>query len=475
MKKTYKYIVTVAVVLMGLLQFTSCNDANDWSVDSSVIKQRPPTDLKVEVKDSATLDLTVQIGTVESAESYELQASTSVLTSNGDLPVEGDIYTFSGITTDDFEKGKYIIKRSKEDNGQFTVEQNTKYYFRVRAIGKDGSKSNWYTNGQLYYGGVSDESLAEKLIENTTKNISTNSDGKPVGPVVETPATMWIRNLDVESDALTVNWHETDYVTAKYLRLETSGLDDVDISNVPTNPKYTKTKVWSYKWSGLEVDKEYTFSLLDADKNVISTVSRKTEYDPNLSISYFIGNFPVIAQKDADIVLKGKDADGNETELFQGLLKNGEKMKTEEKKSSDNAFISPFVKGDVFQPLSPGYKTTADANKYNRISTGGSSSSIELTIPARGRLYIYMASNKNNSGVLTITQYGDEDVVLEETKLDIPYQIINLKSGGTEFLKAYVETEINGKKVVKTTLTWNQSEFLCGIHFAPWEAIPNKE
>ena len=465
MKKTYKYIVTVAVVLMGLLQFTSCNDANDWSVDSSVIKQRPPTDLKVEVKDSATLDLTVQIGTVESAESYELQASTSVLTSNGDLPVEGDIYTFSGITTDDFEKGKYIIKRSKEDNGQFTVEQNTKYYFRVRAIGKDGSKSNWYTNGQLYYGGVSDESLAEKLIENTTKNISTNSDGKPVGPVVETPATMWIGVTDVESTSLTINWHEIEYATAKWLRNDETG-ESKPVTDGTQNPDYTKTKVWYYSWTGLETEKEYTFSLLDEEGNVIASVTQATEAEPNRLISYFLGNFPEIAQKDPDFVLKGRDADGNETELFQGLIINGDKMKTESKKSSDNGFVSPFESNkSPFCPLSPGYVTTADANKYNRVSTGGAASSIELDIPASGRLYIYAG----NGGEITVSQGSADEGTLVESKLTVPAgSIKKFSEGGTKFLKAYVEKG-------KAKITWSKGIYLCGIHFTPWKPILKEE
>lgn len=468
---------------MGLLQFTSCNDANDWSVDSSVIKQRPPTDLKVEVKDSATLDLTVQIGTVESAESYELQASTSVLTSNGDLPVEGDIYTFSGITTDQFDKGKYIIKRSKEDNGQFTVEQNTKYYFRVRAIGKDGSKSNWYTNGQLYYGGVSDESLAEKLIENTTKNISTNSDGKPVGPVVETPATLWIGLSDVGSKSLKLNWHETKYVTARWLRNETIGGEDVGVEKGTENPKYTKTKVWTYEWTGLEVEKEYTFSLLDEDKNVISTLTKKTEIDPERAISYFLGGFPVFDAKSKDFTIKGKDINEDETDIFKGKFIVGGSMKSESKASKNNAFICTFDKSKKYQPLTPNYNDATsgpDGTNYNRISTGGSGSSIELQIPASGRLYIYAG----NGGILTVTQYhkdnpddeDEEEVVLSKTEYDVPASIKKYSdSEATEFIKAYVENEIDGKKVTRTTLTWSKGIYLCGMHFVPWKPILKEE
>ena len=92
MKKTYKYIMTVAVILTGMLQLVSCDDANDWTVDPSVTKQRPPTSLSVEV-DSATLDMTIQIGTIAKAASYELQISESPLSSNDDLPVGGEIHS----------------------------------------------------------------------------------------------------------------------------------------------------------------------------------------------------------------------------------------------------------------------------------------------------------------------------------------------------------------------------------------------
>ena len=157
MKKTFKYIMTVAVVLTGLLQLVSCKDSNnDWTTDPSVTKQRPPTSLSVEV-DSATLDLSVQIGTIANAASYDLQISESPLTSNASLPVEGEVFTISNIKEADFVNGKITIARK---NDQFEVKNNTTYYFRVRAIGKDNTVSNWYTNGMLYYGGIGNEKTA---------------------------------------------------------------------------------------------------------------------------------------------------------------------------------------------------------------------------------------------------------------------------------------------------------------------------
>ena len=217
MKKIFKYIMSAALVLTGMMQLASCNDANDWTVDPSVTKQRPPTSLKVELADSASLNINVTIGTLQTAASYDLQVSESPLSSveaNDASTVKSAVWTFEGITVKDFKEGKYVIKRSKEDNGQFTVEQDKTYYFRARAVGSDGTKSNWFTNGLLYYGGVANEDLAQTLLENSYENNGNlNSTSS-----LTTPSLMWISDMDVESDALTINWHETDYATAKYLR-----------------------------------------------------------------------------------------------------------------------------------------------------------------------------------------------------------------------------------------------------------------
>lgn len=439
MKKTYKYIMTVAVILTGMLQLVSCDDANDWTVDPSVTKQRPPTSLSVEV-DSATLDMTIQIGTIAKAASYELQISESPLSSNDDLPVGGEIYSFTNITEDQFVNGKFTIERVNE---LFTIEQDNTYYFRVRAIGQDGTVSNWYTNGMLYYGGVEDEKLAQKLIENTYYTL-------------ETPAMMWIGDSDIDPDALTVNWHQTKYVTAKYLRNETLGTQ-IDVAEATKNEEYTKTKVWYYTWEGLEANKEYTFSLLDEEGNTIASVTKATEYAPEESFAFFIGSFPKFTASSPDFTLSSTDANGNESNLFTATFHIAAKMKTEAKTNSDNPFVYPFDKS-IFLPLSPGLNTKDTSNKYNRISTGGAASSIELEIPAEGRLYIYAACEK---GVITLTQGTEEEENLVVSTLKSPKKI---EKPATKFTKAYV-------KKGKATLKWTASTYICGIHFVPWEKI----
>ena len=118
----YKYIMTVAIVLMGLLQFTSCNDANDWTVDTSVVKQRPPKSFKVELKDIRGDEnggplWKGTIGLVAGAKSYEVQMSKSPLTPNSNLPVDGEIYTMKV----DFDT----------DEGDLDIDQESSAGFRT--------------------------------------------------------------------------------------------------------------------------------------------------------------------------------------------------------------------------------------------------------------------------------------------------------------------------------------------------------
>jgi len=463
MKKTYNYIIAAAIILTGMLQLVSCKDSNnDWTTDPSVIQQRPPTSLTVELADSASLDINVTIGTLATATSYELQVSESPLSSveaNDAATVTSEIWKFDGITEDDFENGKYVLKR---ENEKFTITQNTTYYFRVRAVGEDGTKSNWYTNGLLYYGSDGDEKIAQTLLENSyTNNSNLNSNSS-----LTTPSVMWIGDMDIESDALTINWHETDYATAKYLRNETTG-EERDISNAPKNPEYTKTKAWYYQWTGLEVDKEYTFSILDENNNVIGTFTGRTEFAPDLTISYFLPGKTdsPLASTDPDFELKSLDNNGNESDLFKGTFIVAKKMatKTGGQKSSDRTYISPFTK-QVFQPLSPTDKWyTSDGTKYNMIQTKSKDSSLELTIPAEGRLYIY-ASGQGK--VITITQGSEEEGNFTSTKRDLPKEK-NFASGGANFTKVYV-------KPGSAKVTWSAGIDFCGIHFVPWTAVTSE-
>lgn len=353
MKKTYYFITTVAIILTGMLQLVSCKDSNnDWTTDSSVLKQRPPSSLTVEA-DSATLDLTVQIGTIANAAYYELQMSESQLTSNADIPVEGTIYTFSNIKESQFVDGKITIARKNE---QCEIKDNTTYYFRVRAIGNDNTFSNWYTNGMLYYGGISNEKTAERMLANACYSI-------------DTPSVMWVNDNDVDPDALTISWYETDYSTVATIRNETLGTE-VSASSATQNPDYTKVKVWYYKWDGLEANKAYTFSLLDDAGNVITSMTMSTESAPNMSLAHSI----LAWEKNQVCGVKGD---------------------TLELSDPDDYFAVNFLESSAanagYTNTGSYYCQTPDKKVYKspyRVQVKNTNT-LEIWVPESGRLYLY--------------------------------------------------------------------------------------
>ena len=353
MKKKYNYIIAAAILLTGMLQLVSCKDSNnDWTTDPSVTKQRPPSSLTVEV-DSATLDMSIQIGTIAKAAYYELQMSESALTSNEDIPVEGAIYTFNNITEDQFVNGKITISRQNE---QCEIKDNTTYYFRVRAIGQDGTISNWYTNGMLYYGGIGNENTAERMMANACYSI-------------DTPALLWVNDNDIDPDALTISWHETDYATVATIRNETLGTE-VSASSAIQNPDYTKVKVWYYKWDGLEANKAYTFSLLDAAGNVITTMTMSTEYAPNMALAHSILTW----EKEDVIGVKGESKIVHDPDNYFTIIFNEE--------SAANAGYTNTGKY---------YCQTPDKKVYTspyRVQVKNTNT-LEIWVPESGRLYLY--------------------------------------------------------------------------------------
>lgn len=356
MKKIYNYIIAVAIVLTGMLQLVSCKDSNnDWSTDPSVTKQRPPSSLTVEV-DSATLDMSIQIGTIAKAAYYELQMSESPLTSNADLPVEGTVYTISNITEDQFVNGKISITRQNE---YCEFKNNATYYFRVRAIGQDGTISNWYTNGMLYYGGISNEKTAKNMTENTYS-------------AVGTPSLLWVNDNDIDPDALTTSWYVPNYVTIAKIRNETLGIE-VDASAATQNPDYTKVKVWYYKWEGLEVNKEYTFSLLDDAGNVIATITQSTEYAPNMSLAHSI-----LAWEKIDVIgAKGESKVVYDPDNYFSITFN-------EESAANSGYVGPSDNKKY-------YCQTPDKKVYisNYRVQVKNTNTLEVKVPESGRLYLY--------------------------------------------------------------------------------------
>ena len=440
MKKTYYFITTVAIILTGMLQLVSCKDSNnDWTTDSSVLKQRPPSSLTVEA-DSATLDLTVQIGTIANAAYYELQMSESQLTSNADIPVEGTIYTFSNIKESQFVDGKITIARKNE---QCEIKDNTTYYFRVRAIGNDNTVSNWYTNGMLYYGGISNEKTAERMLANACYSI-------------DTPSLMWVNDNDVDPDALTISWHDTDYSTVATIRNETLGTE-VSASSATQNPDYTKVKVWYYKWDGLEANKAYTFSLLDDAGNVITTMTMSTESAPNMSLAHSI----LAWEKDDVIGLKGESKVVHDPDNYFTIIFNEE--------SAANAGYTNTGKY---------YCQTPDKKVYTspyRVQVKNTNT-LEFIVPESGRMYLYANGSPTTyelSKYIGKAEDGADmwEVIQRVTVKKDDKTPIEDEGGSTRNCIRFVKLKLNGAVDGKYKLapTASKSCYYYGFVFVPDE------
>ena len=440
MKKTYYFITTVAIILTGMLQLVSCKDSNnDWTTDSSVLKQRPPSSLTVEA-DSATLDLTVQIGTIANAAYYELQMSESQLTSNADIPVEGTIYTFSNIKESQFVDGKITIARKNE---QCEIKDNTTYYFRVRAIGNDNTVSNWYTNGMLYYGGISNEKTAERMLANACYSI-------------DTPSLMWVNDNDVDPDALTISWHDTDYSTVATIRNETLGTE-VSASSATQNPDYTKVKVWYYKWDGLEANKAYTFSLLDDAGNVITTMTMSTESAPNMSLAHSI----LAWEKDDVIGLKGESKVVHDPDNYFTIIFNEE--------SAANAGYTNTGKY---------YCQTPDKKVYTspyRVQVKNTNT-LEFIVPESGRMYLYANGSPTTyelSKYIGKAEDGSDlwEVIQRVTVKKDDKTPIEDEGGSTRNCIRFVKLKLNGAVDGKYKLapTASKSCYYYGFVFVPDE------
>ena len=440
MKKTYYFIITAAIMLTGMLQLVSCKDSNnDWTTDTSALKQRPPSSLTVEA-DSATLDLTVQIGTIANAAYYELQMSESPLTSNADIPVEGTIYTFSNITESQFVNGEITITRKNE---QCEIKDNTTYYFRVRAIGNDNTVSNWYTNGMLYYGGISNEKTAERMLANACYSI-------------DTPSLMWVNDNDVDPDALTISWHDTDYSTVATIRNETLGTE-VSASSATQNPDYTKVKVWYYKWEGLEANKAYTFSLLDDAGNVITTMTMSTESAPNMSLAHSY----LAWEKDDVIGLKGESKVVHDPDNYFTIIFNEE--------SAANAGYTNTGKY---------YCQTPDKKVYTslyRVQVKNTNT-LEFIVPESGRMYLYANGNPTTyelSKYIGKAEDGSDmwEVIQRVTVKKDDKTPIEDEGGSTRNCFRFVKLKLNGAVDGKYKLapTASKSCYYYGFVFVPDE------
>lgn len=386
---------------MGLLQFTSCDKDNDWTVDSSVIKQYPPTSLKVDV-DLKTHMVKGTIGAISGVASYEIQMSKSPLPSNANIPVEGEIFTAK------FEYNDETGDISLADKGFPRVEENTTYYFRVRAIGKDGSVSNWYTNGSLYNGGVTDATLEKKLIEHT---YAADGDKNSVC-CITVPPIMW--ETDVDEDYVTVRWHEINFAKITTLRVNTPEGEqvgqDVDVSSQePLEETYSEeddTKLYEKTIDGLDLATNYVVSLLDEEGNVITKVNTATENTPNMKLAMSITidklDKDKFMTKSVPYSVTSEEVDGR---TFSVIFNN-------ESAGGWTADRDDWVANPVKKAIN--FKARAQLKKNTTVT---------INVPCNGRLFIY-GYNKTTLTATHIDSEGEKvkdwEITPSSTKQKIP-------------------------------------------------------
>lgn len=449
MKKTYIYIVTLSIVLIGLLQFTSCKKDNDWDVDTSVLKQRPPSSFKVELKDVKTLAIHYTIGTVAGATAYEIQRSQSPLSSNGDLPVEGEILSVIVNYTSD---GDLELDEGSTNFPQ--VQPGNTYYYRIRAIGKDGSVSNWFTNGSLYNGGVSDPELQKRLIENT---YIYDSDKNSYATLI-VPTLTWSSGADIEENSIILRWHEISYATIKYLRYETidgTGTTTLDISNAEQDGYYQgdeKTKAYKYNVTGLEASTKYVFLFLDENENVLSTTTVATEFAPNMSLARSILVYTeeqVIGEKGVPLTLVDPDYGD-----FKVILNQDYKA---------NAGWST----STYYCQTPDKKVHVSNNRFQLKDK----TTISYEVPADGRLYLYVNGTPTT---YKVTQEGEEDKEITVNKDDKEY--IQDEGGINRNCFKFVKVRLKkGKTTFTPTAPNAKSCYYFGFVFVPDDANAGQE
>lgn len=393
MKKTY-LIITAAIILTSVLHLVSCNDSDNYGPDDpSGTKQLPPTSLDVEV-DSTTLNLSVLIGTIENAAYYELQMSEAMLTSNDDIPVGGTVYTFGNITPDQFVNGKITIERQNE---QCEIRNNTTYYFRVRAIGNDGTVSDWYTKDMQYYG-------------------------------VDTPASLWVNGNDIDPDAITISWYKSGFYTVAKIRNETLGTE-ISAEGATKNTDYTNVEVWYYKWEGLDVNKPYTFSLLDNAGNVIATITQSTEYAPNMSLAHSILTW----QKDDVTGARGESRTVHDPDNYFSIVFNEE--------SAPNA---GWTSSGKYYCQTPDKKVYTSPYRVQVRNTN----TLEFQVPESGRMYLYANGSPTTYEVMRFTGKDENGIDLWEV-----IQKVTVKKDDKTIIKDEGGTDRNCYKYVKLKLS----------------------
>lgn len=403
MKNIYSFLTLIVVLLAGMT--ISCSpERNEWNTDSSASRQYAPSSLTAEI-DSFSLDMTITIGTVAKAASYEVQFSQQQLLSGFD--------DTQGIPTISTTESEITIPRNDPRLGEHGITENAAYYVRVRAISPDGTKSKWFTNGMNYNEGfVSSADLAEMLKKNAAYKVTA-------------PAGLWITNI--EETSMKLNWYmlptssskaEKAYCQApSYIINETLKAAGEDESVYKHTLTVDEIAEYQYDWLNLEVGKSYEFSLYDENNLRIGYATESTEYAPNMELAMSI----TVNEISNDVVTDPKTGEektgktmfttkGEPYTIRSANDFNGEKFVVTFNNETAGGWAesrNDWVSNPVNKALN--FKIRAQVKK---------NTTVDFTFPANGRFYIYGYGTTTNQ----LTQDGQEvqEFTTTSTKQKIP-------------------------------------------------------
>ena len=423
MKKIYNKLTllsALAISMMFSTSLVSCGpDENDWGVDPSVIRQKAPLSLEAEI-DDYSLDMTVTIGSIPGAKSYQIQVSKKPLLSGFD--------DTEGIPTFTTTEKEYVINRTAEELGE-PITENTTYYLRVRAVDEKGQPSKWYTNGMNYNEGyITDPTLASLLKDNATYSVTSRA-GLEIDDTGDNYIDlMWYMLPKSSSEAARAYCKAPLYIINETLQ-EAGEPEDVYKHTLTDEEKSN----YKYEWANLEVKKSYTFALYDEENTRIGYVTESTEETPNMSLARNILSWTkdeVVGQQGVPLTLVDKDHGD-----FKIIL------------NQDNAANSGYKSDGSYwcqTPLKEAYKSAYRFQSKNR-------NSMSFIAGQDGRLYVYSGNGTTYKIEYITSKYTDAEKTIPAKNED-GEEIQTIESGGTVTMRGAMEkVKIDGHDCYRVT------------------------
>ncbi len=398
-----KIIKNIAALLPMLAFLSACTETNDWTVDSSINRQPSISTFEV-TADSAELKMAVKFEAQKSASGYEIQISTDSLKEGFD-----ESTSYAGLKTikvDPVTTGSLDIAYGEGDD-QYKWVENTTYFFRIRSLSSTKDNSKWFTSG-----------------------IMTDVKGVKMTPMFT------VSGLDIGETEVTVHWiKKYKSGTPAFLTCLDAAGNQVSRHDLTDDEK----KDAKYTFTGLTAGATYTFYVFDADDTQLGTTTVTTETTPDMTKALSIFGMPDFITQTAGSVQEFRDATGKFVAKF--IDKDG-KFKMELKKSD------PY-----YNPLKEDFKTgeMEGSDGGYRMSTNGKAGQIDMTIPSKGRLYVYTRGSAGRNIIFT----QNTEKLLEQ---EVPKEKTNNK--------AYVFTKVN-VEAGTVVVTWSASIYIQGFQFVP--------